>query len=133
VVATNLVRHARASISRVRALAAQLASLAESARTHAAPLALGAGAALAGYGILASTVPACSREPSSDVVAEPTPNVPSDVMFYAHVLYGGDDAYLVEGKWYRPGANGWTVFTEEPLELALVRRTTEKGHASSWF
>lgn len=68
----------------------------------------------------------------ADVVVEPTPAVPSDVVFYAHVLYGGDDAYLVDGRWYRPAANGWVVFTQEPLELQLVRQATER-HASSWF
>jgi hypothetical protein len=76
---------------------------------------------------------ACSREPSSEVVAEPTPSVPSDVVFYTHVLYGGDDAYLIDGHWFRPAATGWVVFTKEPLELALVRRTLESGRASSWF
>ena len=74
----------------------------------------------------------CSREPSSEVVAEPTPSVPSDVVFYTHVLYGGDDAYLVDGHWYRPAATGWVVFTKEPLELALVRRALEPPR-SSWF
>jgi hypothetical protein len=53
----------------------------------------------------------CSREPSSEVVAEPTPSVPSDVVFYTHVLYGGDAAYLVDGQWFRPAATGWVVFT----------------------
>ena len=75
----------------------------------------------------------CSREPSSEVVTEPTPSVPTDVVFYGHVLYGGDDAYLIDGRWYRPAATGWVVFTKEPLELALIRRTIEQGHSSSWF
>jgi hypothetical protein len=75
----------------------------------------------------------CSREPSSDVVAEPTPSVPTDVVFYTHVLYGGDDAYLIDGQWFRPAATGWVVFTKEPLELALIRRTLEQGHRRSWF
>jgi hypothetical protein len=74
------------------------------------------------------------RERSADVVAEPTPSVPSDVVFYAHVLYGGDSAYLVDGRWFRPGATGWLVFTKEPLELALVRETIEsERHASTLF
>jgi hypothetical protein len=51
--------------------------------------------------------------------------VPSDVFFYGHVLYGGDDAFLVEGRWYRPAADGWRVFTEEPLELELLRRALD--------
>jgi hypothetical protein len=67
------------------------------------------------------------------VVAEPTPSVPSDVVFYGHVLYGGDDAYLIDGQWFRPAATGWVVFTKEPLELALIRRTLERGHSKSWF
>jgi hypothetical protein len=73
----------------------------------------------------------CTQTPSADVVAEPTPNVPTDVMFYTHVLYGGDDAYLVDGHWYRPAENGWVVFTQEPLELALVRRSAELDRRSS--
>jgi hypothetical protein len=56
--------------------------------------------------------------------------VPSDIVFYPHVLYGGDDAYLVEGRWYRPAAEGWRVFTEEPLELELLRKTLDEGPAS---
>jgi hypothetical protein len=75
----------------------------------------------------------CSREPSSDVVVEPTPSVPTDVVFYTHVLYGGDDAYLVDGQWFRPAATGWVVFTKEPLELALLRKSLEPGHGASWF
>ena len=66
----------------------------------------------------------CSRQPSVDVVAEPT-RVPTDVVFYTHVLYGGDDAYLIDGQWFRPAATGWVVFTKEPLELALIRRALE--------
>ncbi len=56
---------------------------------------------------------------------EPATNLPSDVEFYGHVLYGGEAAYLVDGKWYRPGADGWVVFTEEPVELELLRKTLE--------
>ena len=67
------------------------------------------------------------------MVAEPTPSVPTDVVFYTHVLYGGDDAYLVDGQWYRPNATGWVVFTKEPLELALLRKSLDSGHRSSWF
>ena len=69
-----------------------------------------------------------------DVSAEPTPSVPTDVVFYPHVLYGGDDAYLVEGRWYRPQVNGWAVFTREPLELAMIRRSLEhKRGVARWF
>jgi hypothetical protein len=78
----------------------------------------------------------CSRAPaySSQVVAEPTPKVPTDVVFYPHVLYGGDDAYLVEGQWFRPGISGWEVFTEEPVELAMIRQSTLAPHtASHWL
>jgi hypothetical protein len=69
-----------------------------------------------------------------DVSTEPTPSVPTDVVFYPHVLYGGDDAYLVEGRWYRPQVNGWAVFTKEPLELAMIRRSLErKRGVARWF
>ncbi|HEX4447668.1 MAG TPA: hypothetical protein VH044_13055 [Polyangiaceae bacterium] len=68
------------------------------------------------------------------MVAEPTPKVPTDVVFYPHVLYGGDDAYLVEGQWFRPGISGWEVFTEEPVELAMIRQSTLAPHtASHWL
>jgi hypothetical protein len=99
------------------------------ARRAAVRIALDAAALIAAIAIGAA---GCSREPSSEVVAEPTPSVPSDVVFYTHVLYGGDDAYLVDGHWYRPAATGWVVFTQEPLELALVRRALEPAR-SSWF
>ena len=89
--------------------------------------------ALALASALGTAAVGCSREPSSDVVAEPTPSVPTDVVFYTHVLYGGDDAYLVDGQWYRPNATGWVVFTKEPLELALLRKSLDSGHRSSWF
>lgn len=69
---------------------------------------------------------ACGRnEHSRHVTVASATAVPSDVIFYPHVLYGGDAAYLVDGKWYRPGVNGWLVFTAEPLELELVRRALE--------
>jgi hypothetical protein len=67
------------------------------------------------------------------VVVEPTPSVPTDVVFYTHVLYGGDDAYLVDGQWFRPAATGWVVFTKEPLELALIRESLEPPRSSRWF
>jgi len=74
----------------------------------------------------------CSKE-SADVVVEPTPSVPTDVVFYTHVLYGGDDAYLIDGQWFRPASTGWVVFTKEPLELSLIRRSVEEGKAPSWW
>jgi hypothetical protein len=80
---------------------------------------------------LALGLSVCSRDSSADVVAEPTPNVPSDVTFYTHVLYGGDDAYLIDGRWYRPGAGQWVVFTREPLELALIRRSLDPDRRSA--
>ena len=118
-------RFRRAASTLARALVAAL-------RSPLAPLGLLAPLALAA---LAAVAALASREPSSEVVAEPTPSVPSDVVFYAHVLYGGDDAYLVDGRWFRPGAEGWLVFTKEPVELALIRRTVEDEHdrASRWF
>jgi hypothetical protein len=66
----------------------------------------------------------------SRAIADRAAAVPSDIVFYPHVLYGGDDAYLVEGRWYRPAAEGWRVFTEEPLELELLRKSLEEGPAS---
>ena len=84
-----------------------------------------------------STLPAPFGAPfSNDVVAEPTSSVPTDVVFYGHVLYGGDDAYLVDGRWYRPGVHGWQVFTSEPPELAMVRRSLESQshrHGVGWL
>ena len=74
----------------------------------------------------------CSKQ-SAEVVTEPTPSVPTDVVFYTHVLYGGDDAYLIDGQWFRPATTGWVVFTKEPLELSLIRRSVEEGKASSWW
>lgn len=40
------------------------------------------------------------------------------------VLYGGDWARLVEGRWYYPTKGGWVVFLEEPIELHRERDTT---------
>jgi hypothetical protein len=65
------------------------------------------------------------RTAGSTGATESASRVPSDVFFYGHVFFGGDDAYLVEGRWYRPAAEGWRVFTEEPLELELLRRTLD--------
>jgi hypothetical protein len=82
--------------------------------------------------VVAAIALACEyRRPGGTPTAEAA-NPPSDVLFYAHVLYGGDDAYLVDGKWYKPGAAGWVVFTREPLELELLRRCLEP-QPSSWF
>jgi hypothetical protein len=86
---------------------------------------------VASLGVSALTL-GCSKQ-SADVVTEPTPSVPTDVVFYTHVLYGGDDAYLIDGQWFRPASTGWVVFTKEPLELSLIRRSVEQGKASSWF
>jgi hypothetical protein len=61
------------------------------------------------------------------VATDRASEVPTDIVFYPHVLFGGDDAYLVEGRWYRPAAEGWRVFTSEPLELDLLRRTLEEN------
>ena len=70
----------------------------------------------------------CGRAEVPRAAAVEASPAPSDVVFYAHVLYGGDDVYLVEDKWYRPGANGWVVFTEEPPELDLLRRALNAPH-----
>jgi hypothetical protein len=40
------------------------------------------------------------------------------------VLYGGDWARLVEGRWYYPTKAGWVMFVEEPVELQRQRDTT---------
>jgi hypothetical protein len=82
---------------------------------------------------LALAVFACARrEAPRHARAEQATDLPRDVLFYPHVLYGGDAAYLVEGRWYRPGADGWVVFTEEPLELELVRHALEPERATFW-
>jgi hypothetical protein len=68
--------------------------------------------------------PACSSAEAPHLVrTEVVRDVPPDIAFYPHIYYGGDDAYLVEGRWFRPGADGWVTFLEEPLELQLVRRS----------
>lgn len=82
----------------------------------------GSALALAAWGCGQSEAPRHVR-------IEPATNVPSDVEFYGHVLYGGEPAYLVDGKWYRPGVDGWVVFTEEPMELELLRKTLEPRRA----
>jgi hypothetical protein len=77
---------------------------------------------------LALAAYACEKPDSvRHVRAERATDLPRDVLFYPHVLYGGDAAYLAEGKWYRPGVDGWVVFTEEPLELEVLRRALEPG------
>ncbi len=101
---------------------ARLPRLARVALLLASSLALGASAFTLG----------CSKQ-SADVVVEPTPSVPTDVVFYTHVLYGGDDAYLIDGQWFRPASTGWVVFTKEPLELSLIRRSVEAGKAPDWW
>lgn len=57
--------------------------------------------------------------------ADPDPEV---VNRAPRVLYGGDWAYLVDGKWYTAGDRGWVVFVEEPPELHRQRDaiTTEQ-------
>jgi hypothetical protein len=78
---------------------------------------------LAGAGGAALVVGAfaCDHgEPPRLVRAEAVIGVPMDIAFYPHVYYGGEDAYLVDGRWFRPDADGWVVFTDVPLELELV-------------
>jgi len=83
--------------------------------------------------VLALAAAGCaSREAPRHVRAELATDLPRDVLFYPHVLYGGDSAYLVDGRWYRPGANGWVVFTDEPLELEMLRRSLEPDRVSFW-
>jgi hypothetical protein len=90
------------------------------------PALIRAGAASLAAVALALAAGGCNRaQPTRHVRTDRAQSVPSDIVFYAHVLYGGEDAYLVDGKWYRPAADGWVVFTEEPLELELLRRTLE--------
>ncbi len=74
---------------------------------------------------------ACAHgEPPRLVRTEHVRDVPADMAFYPHVYYGADDAYLVEGRWFRPAADGWVVFTDEPLELELVRKSLVPKSAS---
>jgi hypothetical protein len=94
-------------------------------------------AALVGFalGLCALPLAATSCEDAAAkshgrAVADRPAAVPSDIVFYPHVLYGGDVAYLVEGRWYRPAVEGWRVFTEEPLELELLRKALDDGRAS---
>jgi hypothetical protein len=80
---------------------------------------------------LALAAYACAKdEPPRHVRTERATDLPRDVLFYPHVLYGGDAAYLAEGKWYRQGVAGWVVFTEEPLELETLRHTLEPERTS---
>jgi hypothetical protein len=95
------------------------AALAARVAPHAAAILAIAIAAACEYG-----------QPPRPASVEPTV-APSDVVFYPHVLYGGDDAYLVDGRWYKPGVGGWMVFTEEPLELQMLRRVLEPPRG--WF
>jgi hypothetical protein len=82
--------------------------------------------------VLAAIAAACEfARPLPPPSVEPVA-VPSDVLFYPHVIYGADDAYLVDGKWYRPGVSGWVVFSHEPVELELLRRCLEPPPAA-WF
>jgi hypothetical protein len=88
-------------------------------------------AAVFGSAALALGSLGCGKgEAPRHVRADPATSVPSDIEFYGHVLYGGEDAYLVDGRWYRPAATGWVVFTEEPIELELLRKTLEPKPAS---
>jgi len=80
--------------------------------------------------VLAMAGQACDGPRSwPTVTAEPAYGMPPDVVFYPHLLYGGDAAYLIDGKWYRPSCDGWVVFVREPIELALVRRALEADRA----
>lgn len=93
-------------------------------------------ASFALFALFAATAPTaalsgCDRNASADVAIEPIAAVPRDVIFHVHVLYGGDDAYLVDGKWYCPGTGGWLVFTKEPLELEMIRHSFDESHASA--
>jgi hypothetical protein len=81
--------------------------------------------ALAPFALALAAYACVKEEPPRHVRTEPATDLPRDVLFYPHVLYGGDDAFLAEGKWYRQGVDGWVVFTEEPLELEMLRRTLE--------
>jgi hypothetical protein len=88
-------------------------------------------AALAALALASLATFTCERADSPRLVqAQPVRTVPGDVVFYSHVYYGGEDAYLVEGKWYRPGVDGWVIFTSEPLELELVRKSLRPNSTS---
>jgi hypothetical protein len=88
--------------------------------------------ALAPVAVALAVLACAQRETPRHVRAERATDLPRDVLFYPHVLYGGDSAYLVEGRWYRPGASGWVVFTEEPLELEMLRHTLEPEPPTLW-
>lgn len=86
----------------------------------------GGAAVLVGVGVVA-----CGEgEPPRLVRAEAVIGVPMDIAFYPHVYYGGEDAYLVDGRWFRPDADGWVVFTDVPLELELVGKSLRSKSTS---
>jgi len=87
-------------------------------------------APLSAFVALFAATSCVAPEQPRHVSAEHVTDVPPDVVFYPHVLYGADAAYLVDGKWYRPATDGWVTFAEEPLELELVRRALEPRRAS---
>lgn len=77
-------------------------------------LALASAAALAlGAGCTVQTRPAVVD--GYAVVGANT--VPQDIYAYPHVPYAGREAYLVDGRWYYQGDDGWVVFNEEPAPL----------------
>ena len=47
--------------------------------------------------------------------------VPAYTVYQPRVYYRGRYAYLVDGRWYYPGDQGWVVFREEPRELQRYR------------
>jgi hypothetical protein len=46
---------------------------------------------------------------------------PYDVTSYPRVWYGDRWVYLVDGAWYAPTVQGWTVLRQEPRELGRFR------------
>lgn len=47
--------------------------------------------------------------------------VPEDVRTYPHTYYGGNYAYLVDGRWVYPSNRGWRTYRSEPNELRTYR------------
>ena len=52
---------------------------------------------------------------------------PVNVHAYPHVWYGDRWVYLVDGTWYAPTTQGWTILREEPRELGRYRTYYEPG------
>lgn len=54
--------------------------------------------------------------------------VPRRIEAYPRVLYRGNYAYLVDGRWYYHAPSRWVVFREEPEELRDARTRIVRDH-----